>query len=979
MDLLSIISKNLPLAPRGQAYSEQLQAIGGTPAYSWTLVSGALPTGVSLSSSGLLSAALGAIPEAAVGVHTFDVQVEDTVPDTDVVSLSIEVVPYGFDRITEFLLDTRLKDLVGNLLLDEVTREKVEKHFFRGTLGDPGQTISHLDRDILSEDWPVPDTDKTLREVLELLDLATKEAIKTVNTVEPVPATQDFGLAAGLGITITPIANGLQISGEGLQKIEKLEATGAPVPGDTLDLASPTYPHLFTAQIETESGMWYPVDDIPAFAGKKLGQTIASGCGGVLAFAVGEISGVPKVHVLWEDGVNIKLSRFDGLTLAHEETWSMATASPLVGEPLVMIENSGKVIVSWCDANDDIWYGVFNQADYTDTTTPAYLNPPVLNAALNPATPPIGTNRLIGAVPPAGSAGDLCYIGFDKSGVPTVGEFNTLTPGTTGYTGTSGTGPAGGSWIDMIVDSTVPNLLVLGVDGFGGPSDNLSLWQAALAPFTGGAMAVSVLDGPVADGTFFQDGMILIDESPAGGAVRAVTIPYIYVDGEAISNFGNLKMVWQDTVETWPIVPLPISKTTGWTRDTQAVRSVFVKAWNSAGEAKCDGYLVDHVLSHTNDVVMRRIHFAPNTGVVEDETVSALLKTDLSWLCGGHTSENTSNAWQPRIFTSDDVFSSVSETFNEKTLNLHYDSAQKKLILANDSAFTWNAKIEAVILGGDDYPTNLMIPCYQLAQALKNYFDDAGFYPSPSTSGGVTWSETQLASADTSGYTFSTYYSVVPGTYDMHGGTVAQAFYYADEAAGLASDQTVVFRYAPMPTEVLAAEVVIAADITANLPLTHPSAGGAANPNFYTLAELDAKLSSSYATTYSGPPFDYYRYFCFLNNAGTAFHQGWFSQNYVDTHLAYGPHAVTTPTIPTQEHFIQAADAVQGVPTLFTLANPVATAHMYINGLRYFRDVDWVFGAGMHEISYLNRAGTPNNPGYTLHQYDEIAFDKYML
>jgi hypothetical protein len=981
MDPLSIISKNLPLAPRGQAYSEQLQAIGGAPAYSWSVVSGALPTGVSLSSSGLLTAVPGAIPESAMGVHSFDVQVTDSVPNSAIVSVSMEVVPYGFDRVIEFLLDTRLKDLVGNLLLDGVTREKMEKHFFRPPLGSPEDTLVHLDRDILSEDWPTPGTDKTLREVLNILATSVGEAVKTVNTVQPNLSTQDFDLDAGPGITITPITNGLQISGDDLQKIEKLTASGSlGSSGGTLELLTPTQPDLFMALIETETDVWYPVSDIPAFAGKKMGQSVAVNSGGVLAFAVGEVASNPKVHVLWEDGANIKLSRFDGVSLVHEETWSAALASPISGEPLVMVSDLGKVIVAWCDVATALYYGVFNQSNYADTATPAYLNPPIVQP-LAPAAPSPLITRLVGAVSPAGPLAGLCYIAFDIGGTPSVSEFDTATPGaTSGFTGTTRTGPVGGAWIDVIVDSTIPALFLIGNDGVGGPADNLLLFTAALGPFVGGVLASSVLDGPVADGAFFKDGMILIDDSPSGSPVRAVTIPYIYDAGSALPGFADLKVAWQDAVETWPPVPSPVLKVVDRVQDTQEANSVFVREWDFAGDPKCDGYLVDYELSSTVDVIMRRLHFSPNVGVLEGETVLATLKSKPTWISAGHTSEATPNAWRPRIFTSNDIFSSVSETFNEKTLNLRYDVANGKLILANDSAFTWNATIVAAVLsGGSDFPPNLLIPCYQLAQALKDYFDDAGFYPSPSTSGGVMWSESQLASANTSGYTFSTYYSVVPGTYDMHSGSVAQAFFYSDEAAGLASDQTLVFRYNYLPAEILAAEAVIAADITANLPLTHPSAGGAANPNFYTLAELDVKLGSSYATTYSGPPFDYYRYFCFLDNTGANFHQGWFSQNYVDTHLAYGPHATTNPTLPVAEHFVMAADETSGVPTTFNLAHPVAQAHLFINGLRYWRDIDWEYGATMGQIKYLNRLGSPSDPGYTLHQYDRVSIDKYLL
>ncbi len=69
---LSVTSATLPAATVGSAYSASLQATGGTPPYTWTLRSGQLPTGLTLSSAGLLS---GTPTTAATA--TFDVTVTD--------------------------------------------------------------------------------------------------------------------------------------------------------------------------------------------------------------------------------------------------------------------------------------------------------------------------------------------------------------------------------------------------------------------------------------------------------------------------------------------------------------------------------------------------------------------------------------------------------------------------------------------------------------------------------------------------------------------------------------------------------------------------------------------------------------------------------------------------------------------------------------------------------------------------------------
>jgi Putative Ig domain len=52
---LTITTASLPNGTVGSAYSQTLQATGGTPPYSWTVYSGSLPTGLSLNSTGVIS------------------------------------------------------------------------------------------------------------------------------------------------------------------------------------------------------------------------------------------------------------------------------------------------------------------------------------------------------------------------------------------------------------------------------------------------------------------------------------------------------------------------------------------------------------------------------------------------------------------------------------------------------------------------------------------------------------------------------------------------------------------------------------------------------------------------------------------------------------------------------------------------------------------------------------------------------------
>jgi hypothetical protein len=71
---LTVLSKVLPTATITGAYpSQTLQATGGSGAYTWSIFSGSLPMGFSLSSTGVLSGT----PSGAAGAYSFTAQVKD--------------------------------------------------------------------------------------------------------------------------------------------------------------------------------------------------------------------------------------------------------------------------------------------------------------------------------------------------------------------------------------------------------------------------------------------------------------------------------------------------------------------------------------------------------------------------------------------------------------------------------------------------------------------------------------------------------------------------------------------------------------------------------------------------------------------------------------------------------------------------------------------------------------------------------------
>jgi len=90
--VLSITTSSLPGGAVGTVYSASLTASGGTPSYSWALVSGSLPAGLTLSAAGLVSGT----PSTA-GTYTFTVQASDSGSPaqtaTKTLSIAVAAVP----------------------------------------------------------------------------------------------------------------------------------------------------------------------------------------------------------------------------------------------------------------------------------------------------------------------------------------------------------------------------------------------------------------------------------------------------------------------------------------------------------------------------------------------------------------------------------------------------------------------------------------------------------------------------------------------------------------------------------------------------------------------------------------------------------------------------------------------------------------------------------------------------------------------
>ena len=87
---LTITTTSLPGGTVGQPYSQPVTATGGAPPYSWSVISGSLPPGLTLSTSGTPSATLSGAPTTQ-GTYNFTVQATDSAAGTDTQALSITI------------------------------------------------------------------------------------------------------------------------------------------------------------------------------------------------------------------------------------------------------------------------------------------------------------------------------------------------------------------------------------------------------------------------------------------------------------------------------------------------------------------------------------------------------------------------------------------------------------------------------------------------------------------------------------------------------------------------------------------------------------------------------------------------------------------------------------------------------------------------------------------------------------------------
>jgi hypothetical protein len=111
---LAILSTSLPAAKTSTPYTASLSSSGGTPPYTWSLASGSIPRGLTLSSSGTISGST-----VKMGTFPVNVKVTDSNSKSTSRSLSLQVAAasslnyYGYDgpaELPRIYLQTTLAD-----------------------------------------------------------------------------------------------------------------------------------------------------------------------------------------------------------------------------------------------------------------------------------------------------------------------------------------------------------------------------------------------------------------------------------------------------------------------------------------------------------------------------------------------------------------------------------------------------------------------------------------------------------------------------------------------------------------------------------------------------------------------------------------------------------------------------------------------------------------------------------------------------
>jgi hypothetical protein len=130
---VSISTASLPHAAFHTAYSAQIMATGGQPAYSFQVISGALPQGLTLSSFGQITGSTTSNP----GTYNFTVKVTDSAQPAQTATRALSITVVKGD--TTLVVDPVLIQTSGLNIKVGVVSATLTGGF--PALGVPGQTI----------------------------------------------------------------------------------------------------------------------------------------------------------------------------------------------------------------------------------------------------------------------------------------------------------------------------------------------------------------------------------------------------------------------------------------------------------------------------------------------------------------------------------------------------------------------------------------------------------------------------------------------------------------------------------------------------------------------------------------------------------------------------------------------------------------------------------------------------------------------
>lgn len=121
-----MIYQEIPRKHRGESYSFQFLTVNGTPAVTFSVISGALPTGASLSTSGALT-----YSGDATGKYTFEVQAVDGALQTISQTYVLDVYGELFSSLKINQFPRRVIDAVDTVQNINATDAQVARHFAR--------------------------------------------------------------------------------------------------------------------------------------------------------------------------------------------------------------------------------------------------------------------------------------------------------------------------------------------------------------------------------------------------------------------------------------------------------------------------------------------------------------------------------------------------------------------------------------------------------------------------------------------------------------------------------------------------------------------------------------------------------------------------------------------------------------------------------------------------------------------------------